>query len=134
MEGPLPSSSQAPSTWYDDVATPQWKPSGKRRSAVMARSSRVRSPGARPTIRPMPLPTPAAGRTAVVTGASSGIGREIARRLAQRGNGLTLVARREERLRELAAELTTVHDGLRIEVVVADLTDETARRTIVDEV
>jgi short-subunit dehydrogenase len=81
----------------------------------------------------MPPLTPAADRTAVVTGASSGIGREIARRLAQRGHGLTLVARREERLRELADELATVHD-LRVEVVAADLTDEAARRRIPVEV
>ena len=82
----------------------------------------------------MPPLTPAADRTAVVNGASSGIGREIARRLAQRGHGLTLVARREERLRELADELTIVHDGLRVEVVAADLTDEPARRRIPQEV
>lgn len=95
--------------------------------------------GHRPALRSaydprMPLPTPAADRTAVVTGASSGIGREIARRLAQRGHGLTLVARREERLRELADELGTVHTGLRMEVVVADLTDAAARRHIPEAV
>ncbi len=81
----------------------------------------------------MALPTPAPDRTAVVTGASSGIGREIARRLAQRGHGLTLVARREDRLRALADELA-VADNLRVEVVPADLTDEAARRHVVDEV
>jgi short-subunit dehydrogenase len=72
---------------------------------------------------------------AVITGASSGIGAAAARRLAREpGAGLVLVARREERLRELADELSTVHHGLRVEVVVADLIDEAARRTIVDEV
>jgi uncharacterized protein len=77
----------------------------------------------------MALPTPAADRTAVVTGASSGIGREIARELAGRGQGLTLVARRKERLDALAAELGG-SAGVRVEVVPADLTDADARRGI----
>jgi uncharacterized protein len=77
----------------------------------------------------MALPTPAADRTAVVTGASSGIGREIARELAGRGHGLTLVARRKARLDELAAELGGA-SGVRVEVVVADLTEADARRGI----
>ena len=81
----------------------------------------------------MALPPPAPDRTAVVTGASSGIGREIARRLAERGHGLTLVARREDRLRDLAAEVTAAHD-VRAEVVAADLTDEDARRGLAAEV
>ena len=78
----------------------------------------------------MALPAPAADRTAVVTGASSGIGREVARRLARRGHGLTLVARREERLRAVADELHDAH-GVRAEVVTADLTDQQAREDIV---
>ena len=45
-------------------------------------------------------------RTALVTGASSGIGREIARELDRRGFRVILAARREERLRELADELS----------------------------
>src|SRR5919109_65989 len=44
-------------------------------------------------------------RVAVVTGASSGIGEAIARRLAEREWRCVLLARREERLREIAREV-----------------------------
>jgi short-subunit dehydrogenase len=42
---------------------------------------------------------------AVITGASAGIGAELARVFARHGHSLVLVARREQRLRELAAEI-----------------------------
>jgi uncharacterized protein len=61
------------------------------------------------------------GRHALVTGASSGLGADFARELAARGADLTLVARREERLRELQRELGGRHRA-RIEVIVLDLT------------
>ena len=77
----------------------------------------------------MALPSPAPDRTCLVTGASSGIGVEIARLLARRGLGVTLVARREDRLRDLADELTADHD-VRVEVLAADLTDADARTGI----
>src|SRR5436853_2093077 len=79
------------------------------------------------------LPSPSADRTALVTGASSGIGTEIARGLARRGHGLTLVARREDRLKTLADELAQEH-GVRTEYVACDLTDEGARRDLKPEI
>jgi short-subunit dehydrogenase len=59
-------------------------------------------------------------KTALITGASAGIGLELARLFARHHNDLVLVARRGERLREIAAELEGKH-GITAHVIVADL-------------
>ena len=50
-------------------------------------------------------PAAAAGRTALVTGATRGIGLAICRRLMEQGVRVAMVARGEEELRRLSAEL-----------------------------
>src|SRR4051795_7976213 len=81
----------------------------------------------------MALPSPDPNSTCLVTGASSGIGAEIARGLARRGQGVTLVARREERLRELAEELAGEH-GVRTETISADVSDTDDRNRLKSEI
>ena len=66
---------------------------------------------------------------AIVTGASSGIGEEIAREFARRGYRLVLVARRADRLRNLAEEF----DGL-AHVLPVDLSNRDERATLPDQV
>lgn len=81
--------------------------------------------------RPPGMPAPRLGATALVTGASSGIGDQFSRELVRRGYHVTVVARREDRLKCLAAELG---DALPVR---CDLADATSRhqmlRRIADE-
>ncbi len=62
-------------------------------------------------------------RAAIVTGASSGIGLAIARMLGQEGHGLTVTARRPEKLEQAAAELAE-QTGAKIEVVAGNMASE----------
>ncbi len=63
---------------------------------------------------------------ALVTGASSGIGLAFAERLAADGHPLLLVARREDRLREITGRLGHEH-GVEVGFVVADLASAEGR-------
>lgn len=56
-------------------------------------------------------------QTALISGASSGIGLELARIFARNGHNLVLVARSEDKLNQLAAELNNVE----VRVIPADL-------------
>lgn len=67
---------------------------------------------------------------AIITGASSGFGAEFARKLAFMCRHMTLVARREAILQELADELRRTHKGLTVELRPCDLADEEARQSL----
>ena len=70
--------------------------------------------------------------TALITGASSGIGLELARIFAANRHDVVLVARSEDKLREVARECES--KGIKSHVVGADLARPDAARTIVDRV
>ena len=78
----------------------------------------------------MALPPPTIDTTVLITGASAGIGAELARELARRSYNVTLVARRAERLSELAEELRLTH-GIHADVEPCDLADADARHDLV---
>jgi short-subunit dehydrogenase len=78
----------------------------------------------------MALPPPTIDTTVLVTGASAGIGAELTRELTSRAYNVVLVARRAERLRELAEELRLTH-GIHADVEPCDLADPGARGELV---
>ena len=73
---------------------------------------------------------------AVITGASSGIGAEFSKMLAQSGYHLILVARRRERLEQLAAKIkeNKACESLDIQIVEADLEQEEACLRLVERI
>jgi len=68
--------------------------------------------------------------TALITGASTGIGSVYADRLARRGYDLILVARNQEKLSEVAAQLKAT--GSSIETMAADLTKKEDVQRVAD--
>jgi NAD(P)-dependent dehydrogenase (short-subunit alcohol dehydrogenase family) len=70
-----------------------------------------------------------ANRAAIVTGGSSGIGLAIARMLGEEGHGLTIAARRPEKLEEAAEGLRA--DGFDVNAVSGNLGDEAVVQDVV---
>ena len=77
----------------------------------------------------MGLPPVTPESASVITGASSGLGVEIAKALARRGHPLILVARRQQRLDELATTLSQRH-GVRVEPIACDIADAESRQAL----
>lgn len=72
-----------------------------------------------------------AQRAAIVTGASSGIGLAIARMLAEEGHGVTMAARRPDKLQGAVDSLES--EGLDVHGVAASLAEEDEVKRVVSE-
>ncbi|WP_058868128.1 SDR family oxidoreductase [Chloracidobacterium thermophilum] len=73
-----------------------------------------------------------AGKTVLITGASVGIGEAFARRFAREKTNLMLVARREDKLQRLAAELAKQH-SITVDVLAKDLSLPEAAGEVFEE-
>lgn len=62
------------------------------------------------------------GKVAIITGANSGIGKRTAERFAEEGADLVLVARRMDKLKEIADYCRT--KGRRVEAISADVSSQ----------
>ena len=72
-------------------------------------------------------------KTALVTGASSGIGATFATELAKRNYNLVLVARSQDKLEQISAELNSKHQ-IETKIIVQDLTEASAGQEVFDAV
>lgn len=71
--------------------------------------------------------------TALITGASAGIGAEFARTHARKGGDLVIIARREQPLADLKAELEAAH-GVSVTVIAMDVGTPDRARTLYEQV
>jgi short-subunit dehydrogenase len=71
--------------------------------------------------------------TVLITGASAGLGEEFAMQLAGRVGQLVLTARRGDRLHEVAARIRECEPGVKVSVIVADLSKGADRMLLLDE-
>jgi short-subunit dehydrogenase len=80
-----------------------------------------------PAGQTQPRPAPATPlnprRRGIIVGASDGLGAALARRLAREGYSLALVARRNDKLEALCAELNKSSDGTRALMYIHDVTE-----------
>ena len=72
-------------------------------------------------------------KVALITGASAGIGTELARIHAENGSDLVIVARREDKLKELKKELES-KNGVEVYTIAKDLTKHDAASEVYSEV
>src|SRR3954470_16421459 len=91
---------------------------------MVSRAAREGGPSSWRTLARMP------DRVAVVTGASSGIGAATAKALAREGYAVALAARREERINELAEEISA--SGGKALAVPADVADQAAAASLIE--
>lgn len=72
------------------------------------------------------------GPWAIVAGASEGLGEAFAREIAARGVNVALIARREEKVRALAEDVTRA-SGVETKAIAADLSEQDGLQKVIDE-
>jgi hypothetical protein len=74
------------------------------------------------------------GKYALVTGASSGIGWDMSKILAGKGCNLIIVARREEKLKELRKEILEEHGKIDIKIFSLDLSSKESPKILYNKI